>query len=105
MRSGIYGTGIVNHSVTCILLETGATVSILNEGTWRNSGLVRKIGPVTGTLTTANGNELIVLGETKVRFRLGNIDCLWPVMIARNLSHECILGLEFFPQFKMSNPQ
>ena len=40
--SGIYVTGIANHSVTCILLNTGATVSVLNEGTWRNSGLVTK---------------------------------------------------------------
>ena len=46
--SGIYVTSIVNHSVTCILLDTGATVSVLNEGTWRNSGLVTKIEPVTG---------------------------------------------------------
>lgn len=29
--SGIYITGLVNHSVTCILLDTGATVSVLNE--------------------------------------------------------------------------
>ena len=30
--SGIYVTGIVNHTVTCILLDTGATVSVLSEG-------------------------------------------------------------------------
>ena len=41
--SGIYVAGIVNDSVTCILLDTGATVSVLNEGTWRKSGLVTKI--------------------------------------------------------------
>lgn len=39
-------------------------------------GLLQKIEPVTGTLTT-NGNELTVLGETNVRFRLGNIDSCW----------------------------
>ena len=38
----IYVTGIVNQSVTCILQDTGATLSVLNEGTWRNSGLVTK---------------------------------------------------------------
>ena len=100
--SGIYVTGIVNHSVTCKLLDTGATVSVLNEGTWRNSGLGTKIEPVTGTLTTANGNELTVLGETNIRFRLENIDCFWPVMIAQGLSHDCILG--FFPALSTSNP-
>ena len=72
----------------------------MNEGTWRNSGLVTKIEPVTGTLTTANGDELTVLGETNVRFRLGNIDCFWPVMNARGLSHDCILGSAFFHHFQ-----
>ncbi|KAL9952487.1 hypothetical protein ACROYT_G039751 [Oculina patagonica] len=97
--SGIYISGLVNHSVTCILLDTGATVSVLNEETWRKSGHVSKVNPVTGTLTTANGNELTVLGETKVRFRVGNIDCFWSVMIARGLSHDCILGSDFFQHF------
>ena len=97
--SGIYITGLVNHSVTCILLDTGATVSVLNEDTWKKSGHVSKVNPVAGTLTTANGNELIVLGETKVRFRVGNIDCFWPVMVARGLSHDCILGSDFFQHF------
>ena len=80
--------------------DTGATVSVLNEGTWRKSGLVTKMEPVTGTLTTANGNELTVLGETKVRFRLGNVDCFWPVIIARGLSHDCILGSDFCQHFQ-----
>ena len=30
--SGIYDTSIVNHTVTCILLDTGTTVSVLSEG-------------------------------------------------------------------------
>lgn len=31
--SRIYCIGIVNHSVNCILLDTSATGSVLNEGT------------------------------------------------------------------------
>lgn len=89
--SGIYITG----TVTCILLDTGATVGVLNEETLRKSGRISKVNPVTGTLTTANGNELTVLGETKVGFHVGNIDCFWPVMVARGLSHDCILGSDF----------
>jgi len=62
-------------------------------------GHVSKVNPVTVTLTTANGNELTVLGDTKVRFRVGKIDCFWPVMVARGLSHVCILGSGFFQHF------
>ena len=60
--SGIYITGLVNHSVTCILLDTSATVRVLNDETWKKSRHVSKVKPVTGTLTTMNGNELTVLG-------------------------------------------
>lgn len=54
---------------------------------------------MTGTPTTANGNELTVLGETKVRFLVGKIDCFWSVMVAQALSHDCILGSDFFQHF------
>ena len=94
--SGICITGLVNHSLTCVLLDIGATVSVLSEDMWKKSGAVTKLGPVTGTLTTANGNELTVLGESKVRFRIGNIDCIWTVMIAQGLAHDCIFGSDFF---------
>lgn len=63
------------------------------------SGHVFKVNPVTGTPTTANGNELTVLGETKVRFLVGNIDCFWSVIVAQALSHDCILGSDFFQHF------
>ena len=97
--SGIYITGMVNHSLTCVLLDTGETVSVLSEDMWRKSGALTKPGPVTGTLTTANGNELTVLGESKVRFRIGNMDCFWTVMIAQGLAHDCILGSDFFQYY------
>ena len=65
----MYVTRIVNHSVNCILIDTCPTVSNLNEGTWRKSGLIQKLNLVIRTLTTENGNELTVLDEAGVRFR------------------------------------
>lgn len=79
-----------------VLLDTGATVSVLSESAWENSGNVSGIKPVTGRLTTTNSNELPVLGEAEARFRIGNIECSWPVMIIRCLNHDCILGSDFF---------
>ena len=89
--SGIIFTGLVNHSVTCVLLDTGATVSALRKSTWEKSGHVSKFKPVEVTLTKAKGNELTVLGEAEVRFRIGGIDCSLSVMIARGPSHNCIV--------------
>ena len=98
-ESGVYVTGGVNHRSTCVLLDTGATVCVLNENTWKKCGSVDFLHPVHGILTTANGKGLEVLGETKVRFRFGNCDFLWPVVIVRDLAHECILGSDFFQHF------
>lgn len=47
----------------------------------KKSGYVLKVNLVIGILIMVNGNELIVLGEIKVRFFVGNIDCFWLVMV------------------------
>ena len=73
----------MNHSVTCILLDTCTTVSVLNKETWRKSGFLPKLKLATGTLNTKNRNELTVLDQTEVRFRLESTDCALPVMIAQ----------------------
>lgn len=41
--SGIFITGLGNHSATCVLLETGATVSVLSESTSEKSGPVPQL--------------------------------------------------------------
>ena len=97
--SGVYITGIVNHRSTSVLLDTGATVCVMNEDIWTKTGTMNCLKPVILTLTSANGNNLEVLGETEVRFRVGNVDCVWPVMIVRGLTHDCIIGSDFFRYF------
>ena len=37
----------------------------------KKSGTVLKPGPIAGRLTTADGNELTILGETKGRIHMG----------------------------------
>ena len=65
---------------------------MLSENTWKKTASVSKLKPVTQKLNTATGNELTVSGETAVGFRIGNMDCSWPVMIALGLAYDCILG-------------
>ena len=67
--------------------------------------MLQKIERVTGTLSTVIGNELKVVGETNIRFRLPNSDCFWPVMITRGPSHDCILGSGsiFFSNFNVKS--
>ena len=34
-ESGIYVLGLVNHRLMCILLKTGATISVLSKCAWK----------------------------------------------------------------------
>ncbi|PFX24433.1 hypothetical protein AWC38_SpisGene10957 [Stylophora pistillata] len=95
-ESGIYALGLVSHRLRCILSDTGATVSVLSESAWNKSGTVLRTGPIAGRLTTDDGNEQTILGETKVRIRLGKIERSWPVIIVQGLANDFVLGSDFF---------
>ena len=48
---------------------------------------------MAATLTAANGNQIEVQGQAEV-------DILWALIVARRLSHDCLLGTDFFHQYK-----
>ena len=74
---------------------------MLGESAWKKSGTVLKPEPIAGRLTTADGNELTVLGETEVRIRMGKIECSWPVIIVQGLAQNFVLT--FLSALSVSN--
>lgn len=58
----IYVSGPINHFRLLILLDTGATSSVLNEETWKKRGHYRPelLQKTNAVLTAANGNILAV---------------------------------------------
>ena len=96
--AGIYISGLVNHQIVPIML--GATVSMVSEELWRNCGGYSSLLDVAAILTAANGNQIEVQGQAEVRLRIGEFDILWTVVVARGLSHDCLLGTDFFHQCK-----
>ena len=98
--AGIYISGLVNHQTVPIMLDTGATVSVLSEELWRKCGGYSSLLPVAATLSAANGNQIEVQGQAEVRIRIAEFDTLWTVIVARGLSHDCLLGTDFFHQYK-----
>ena len=99
--TGIYVSGLVNHSQLSILLDTGATCSILSEESWKKSGKYcpEKLEKLNATLTIANGDSLNIEGKTLVTLRLGNLALSVPMLIVRNIPHTCILGSDFFHNY------
>ena len=98
--AGIYISGLVNHQIVPIMLDTGATVSVVSEELWRKCGGYSSLLPVAATLTAANGNQIEVQGQAEVRLRIPEFDILWTVIVARGLSHNCLLGTDFLHQYR-----
>ena len=96
--SGIYISGLINHTKLPILLDTGATTSIIDEETWKKSGCYSpdKLEFIDATLTVANGERLVVKGRTNVRLRVGTVDLLLPMVVVKGIYHKVILGTDFF---------
>ena len=80
------------------MLDTGATINILNEETWRNSGTYcpEHLEPLDPTLTMANGESLPVQGRVPIKIRLGNLTLTVPMVIVQGVSQPVILGSDFF---------
>ena len=95
---GVYVSGLINHTRVSLLLDTGATSSILNEETWKKSGQYRpeKLRKFNATLTVANGEKLAVQGRAVINVRFGNSLFKVPMLVVRDIPHACILGSDFF---------
>ena len=95
---GVYVSGLINHTRVSLLLDTGATSSILNEETWKKSGQYRpeKLQKFNATLTVANGKKLAVQGRAVINVRFGKSLFKVPMLIVGDIPHACILGSDFF---------
>ena len=98
--NGIFVSGLINHAKIPILLDTGATTSIIDEETWKKSGCYSpdKLEFIDATLTVANGEKLEVKGRANVRLRLGSFDQVVPMVVVKGIYHETILGTDFFEE-------
>ena len=99
--NGIYVSGHINNQPTSILLDTGATTSVISEETWKKSGRYHpeKLEKVDATLEVANGEHLTVKGRINVNLRLGNLQLLFPVLVVKGISQCAILGCDFFKEY------
>ena len=95
---GVYVSSLINHTCVSLLLDTGATWSILNEETWKKSGQYRpeKLQKLNAMLTVANGETLAVQGRAVINMRLENSIFKEPMLVVHDIPHTCILGSDFF---------
>ena len=72
-------------------------VTLLREDCWR------EITPISGkelkqpvrSVVVANGEELDIAGQCEVTMSIGNFSCCYPVLVAKGLIQQCLLGADF----------
>ena len=76
-----------------LLVDTGSAVTIVHERAW--CPLQRSLQKVNRPVMTANGEPLTILGQTEIRIVIAGKEFFHQVLIARDITQECILGADF----------
>jgi len=91
--------GFNGERPTKILVDTGSSVTILREDIWTEAGNTLSLEPPPSPVTAANGEQLEVRGLSEVNLRVGDICACYPVLVAKNVTQECLLGADFLEKF------
>ena len=96
--NGVYVAAHVNHKQASVMLDTGATTSVIDEDIWRKSGNYHpeQIEPLDATLTVANGGSLPVQGCARIKLQIGNLSLVVLMLVVKDISLPVILGSGFF---------
>ena len=85
-----------------MLVDTGSGVTLNGEKVWRELGSSpNESAPLeepTRAVVVANGETLDVLGQVELDVELGGLVKKHMVLVARQLTHDCLLGADFLCQ-------
>ena len=59
----------------------------------------RSLEPPPSPVIAANGEQLEICGLSEVNLRVGDICACYPVLVAKNVTQECLLGADFLEKF------
>ena len=87
--------GIVENTEVYMMLDSGSSVSLIQESVLKDLA-TRKESPPTGlTLVSAAGEDIPVLGCVTVTLSVGTLQVTHPLIIVPSLIAPVILGLDF----------
>ena len=86
-----------------MLVDTGSAVTIVGESVWKRTNMRPNVEEAPSSpIVTANGNPLSLLGKSEAMLTLGDVVTLYPVLIAKGLTQECIIGADFLESLNAS---
>ena len=79
-----------------LLLDTGSAVTLVHKGVLNRVARGR-LAPEKANerVVSANGQPLEVLGTCRLRIRLGGIHAVHSVLVASDITQECLVGVDF----------
>ena len=98
-QQAIFVDGRVDGVSAKLLVDTGSAVTIIHRRLWeRGRGIrrSRKLQQLTGgPVVAANGEPLSIMGQTRSRILLADKEFDQEVLVADNVSQDCLLGADF----------
>ena len=93
--NSLFVNGLVNAQPRDMLLDTGATMTIIRPEILKGKTAIL---PTRWALRTATGESVNVLGETIADFRIGDTKFRYRVLIP-NIEQDVILGMDIMAEF------
>ena len=98
LRHSLYASAQVGGHAIQVLVDTGATVSLLQERVWmqvvQEQGL-QDLQEVETAVQSVNGQLLKMDGIAELNVRLGEFEAKHKFLITADIGTECILGMDF----------
>lgn len=99
--AAVYAPGFVDGRVVEMLVDTGSAVTLVHKRLLDRIGVVKVLEGVEDRVVSANGQPLGILGRCDLRIGIGGVDELHPVLVANDVTQDCLIGVDFLARHKV----
>lgn len=78
-----------------MLVDTRSAVTLVRKDIWDRASSDSQLSAPDSPVVAANGAELDIVGKTVVPLEVGGLQTEFPVLVAKTLIQDCILGADF----------
>lgn len=90
----LLAAGKVAGVPTKMLIDTGSALTLVREDIWNWASTYSRLSIPDSLVVAANWAELDV-GKTSILLEVGNLRAEFPALVAKTLTQQCILGVDF----------